>query len=79
MKVYKVPPGITIEQLKEIVGDQGTLLYPMIDNNGNIIISVEEWNAQEFQFIKDLYADKIDQFEIIDYSPVPIQKLPYRK
>lgn len=79
MKVYKVPPGITIEQLKEIVGDQGTLLYPMIDNNGNIIISVEEWNAQEFQFIKELYADKIGQFEIIDYSPVPIQKLPYRK
>ena len=79
MKVYKVPTGITIEELEKLVGNQGSTLLPMLDANGNIIISVEEWNAQEFQFIKELYADKIGQFEIIDYSPVPIQKLPYRK
>ena len=42
IQVWKVTPGYTADQLRGLVGDFGNLLNPILDGNGNLIISEEE-------------------------------------
>lgn len=61
MKVYKIPTELKSELL-EIKGSQGSRLNPIEDIDGNVVISVEEFESEEF----DLSQYK---FELIEFKP----------
>lgn len=69
MIVYKLPEGLTTDELKQFKGMEGSLLNPIEDAEGNLIISIEEWNADEFQYLKTDYPDIAGQFTAIEYKP----------
>ena len=69
MKVYKIPNGITREDLIKIVGTDKSLMNPTVDKNGVLCISKEEFNSPEFQKMKETYAAKLEEFVLIDYAP----------
>ena len=69
-QVYKVPKGITREQITALVGTEGSLLNPIHDADGNLILSQEEWEADEFQQYKTQYEDLIGKFELIEFKPI---------
>lgn len=71
-QVYKIPQEITKDQMLALIGDEGSLLNPINDKEGNLIISQEEWDAREFQKYKEIYFDLIGGFELIDYVPQEI-------
>lgn len=68
-QVYKVPKGITREQVAALEGSEGSRLNPIEDAEGNLILSQQEWDAQEFQQYKTMYAELIGGFELIEYKP----------
>lgn len=70
IQMYKVPAAVTREDLMQFVGAQGSILNPILDANGNLVVSVEEWEMEEFQFIKELHPELAAQFELIDYEPI---------
>jgi hypothetical protein len=70
-KVYKMPETVTEEQLRGLVGDDGNFLNPVIDGNGNLVLSEEEFNGREFQKYKALYPEIVEQFELIDWVENP--------
>jgi hypothetical protein len=80
-QVYKVPSGITREQLIKLVGVHGSVMNPILDKNGNLIISMEEWSAAEFLHYKQptertkqsemFFSQKLQEFTLIPYEPVP--------
>lgn len=65
--VYKIPTGVTEDQIRGLIGDQGNLLNPILDGNGVLVISVEEFESAEFQKYKAEYPELIQQFELIDW------------
>lgn len=67
-QVYKVPQGIIREQITQLIGSEGSRLNPIEDADGNLILSVEEWNADEFQKYKTQYEELIGGFELIEYK-----------
>ena len=69
MKVYKIPNGISKEDLRKIVGNEKSRLNPTVDVKGNLFISKEEFNSPEFQKMKEIYSVKLGEFELIDYVP----------
>lgn len=70
IKVWKLPAGINIAGMRLLKGEEGSLLNPVQDINGNWIISQEEYNAEEFQYLKTSYADIVNSFELIDYEKI---------
>ena len=70
-KVYKVPEGVTEEQLSALQGEMGNYLAPILDGKGNLIISVEEFERDEFQMFKFKYPELTEKFELIDWIPNP--------
>lgn len=63
IKVYKIPSNTNVEVLKTLSGSKGTKLKPIQDKNDNWIISVQEWDSQEFQSIRAQYPS----FTLINY------------
>jgi len=74
MKVYKIPEGTDIDFMRTLQGEEGSFLNPIQDINDNWIVSVEEWNAAEFQYLKTEYAEIIAKFELIEYEPKPVDE-----
>ena len=70
MKVIKIPKGITREELLKHEGTEGSMLNPIADNDGNLIVSVTEFEAKEFSHVWDGYKDF--EFTEIDYVPIPM-------
>lgn len=67
MIMYKVPIElISVEELKKTQGDNGVFLAPIQDANDNWVVSVEEWEATEFHYLKEKYPDIAAGFEKID-------------
>jgi len=67
MKMYKVPTElISPEELEQIQGTEGTYLAPKQDANDNWVVSVEEWEGTEFQYLKEKYPDIAAGFEQIE-------------
>lgn len=76
MKVWKFPAGINIDNVRLLKGTDGiSYLNPIQDLNGNWIVSEEEYNCQEFQYLKTQYSVIYSQMELIDYVPIPQQPL----
>ena len=70
MNFYKVPINlVSPESLREMMGTEGTYLNPILDENDIWIISVEEWEGQEFQSLKVQYPVIFSGFELIDTLP----------
>lgn len=70
MKFYKVPVNlVTPEALRTMTGVEGTFLNPILDENDNWIVSKEEWEGAEFQYLKTEYPDIATAFEEIDTNP----------
>lgn len=66
--MYKLPPNITPEELMRFQGAEGSYLNPIQDADGNWVVSDEEWNAAEFQYIKDEYPEITAQFTHIEFK-----------
>ncbi len=58
--------------MRALVGDEGSLLNPFQDIDGNWLLSVEEWDAKEFQKYKVQFSELIGKFELIEYKPKPM-------
>lgn len=71
IQVWKIPAGYTADQIRNLVGSDGNLLNPILDGNGNLILSQEEYNNPEFEKYKRLYSEIISAFELIDFVPNP--------
>ena len=71
IKVYKLPQGVNIDTIRQLKGLEGSYLNPIQDINDNWIVSVEEWEANEFQYLKTDYPDIVNQMVLIDYEPKP--------
>jgi hypothetical protein len=71
IQVWKIPAGYSAEQIRNLVGSDGNLLNPILDGNGNLILSQEEYNNPEFEKYKRLYSEIINAFELIDFVPNP--------
>ena len=70
MNFYKVPTDlVSIESLRQLRGTEGSYLNPILDENDLWIISIEEWNSPEFQYLKTEYPDLSVGFELIDTLP----------
>lgn len=70
MNFYKVPTNlVSAESLRGMQGTEGTYLNPILDENDIWIISVEEWEGQEFQSLKSQYPEIFSGFELIDTIP----------
>jgi len=67
MIMYKVPTDlISPEELRQVQGTDGTSLNPIQDANDNWVVSVEEWEATEFHYLKEKYPDIAAGFEQIE-------------
>lgn len=76
MKVWKFPAGINIDNVRLLKGTDGiSYLNPIQDLNGNWVVSEEEYNCAEFQYLKTQYSAIYSQMELIDYVPIPQQPL----
>lgn len=72
----KLPDNITPDELKQFRGLEGTLLNPVQDADGNWIVSDEEWESPEFQYLKSEYPDLAALFTEIPYNPKPLPPQP---
>lgn len=76
MKVWKFPAGINIDNVRLLKGTDGiSYLNPIQDLNGNWVVSEEEYNCLEFQYLKTQYSLIYSQMELIDYVAIPQQPL----
>lgn len=76
IKVWKFPAGINIDNVRLLKGTDGiSYLNPIQDNLGNWVVSEEEYNCPEFQYLKTQYSAIYSQMELIDYVPIPQQPL----
>lgn len=70
MIFYQVPIElVSPETLRTMHGAYGTFLNPILDINDNWIVSVEEWKGEEFQYLKDNYAEIANAFVQVDTEP----------
>lgn len=76
--VYKVPPEVTRDELLSLVGSEGSLLNPLYDTDGNLIISIQEWDSGEWEYYKLEFPDIAAQFYQIEYKPLPEPPFPPR-
>jgi len=75
IQVYKIPDWADINAMRQLKGEDGSYLNPIQDINGIWVISQEEWNAGEFQYLKIDYSDIFLNFELIEYNPVQVGKI----
>jgi hypothetical protein len=75
--MIKIPNGINPTEFKKNIGLKGSRLNPIQDADGNWVISEEEWNAPEFQYLKVKYAQFISLFTVIPFKPVATNLPPY--
>lgn len=72
IKVWKFPAGINIDNVRLLKGTDGiSYLNPIQDNLGNWVVSEEEYNCEEFQYLKTQYSDIYSQMVQIDFEPKP--------
>jgi len=71
IQVWKIPEGTDINIMRSLKGGEGSYLNPIQDIDGNWIVSEEEYNALEFQWLKSEYSDILNAMVKIDFKPVP--------
>lgn len=72
IKVWKFPAGLNIDNIRLLKGTDGiSYLNPIQDLNGNWVVSEEEYNCPEFQYLKTQYSAIYSQMVQIDLEPKP--------
>ena len=67
MIYYKIPTDlVSIEELRQLQGTDGSFLFPIQDINGEWIVSTQEWDSKEFQWLKDKFPEIADGFKAIE-------------
>jgi hypothetical protein len=66
----KLPDNITREDLIQFSGTQGTKLNPVLDADGDLVVSEEEWNSPEFAYLKKEYPDFAAAFTFKEFKPI---------
>lgn len=69
-QVWKLPAGINLDVMRSLTGTEGSKLNPIEDINGNWVISQEEYNAAEFQYLINQYPEVYAAMVLIDYEPI---------
>lgn len=70
IKVWKFPAGINIDNVRLLKGIDGiSYLNPIQDINDNWVVSEEEYNCEEFQYLKSQYSTIYSQMIQIDFEP----------
>lgn len=69
--VYKLPKGVDVDFMRTLKGAEGSFLNPIEDNNGNFIISQEEYNCAEFQYLVNEYPEVYAAMQLIPFEPIP--------
>lgn len=69
IQVWKLPAGINLDIMRSLTGTEGSKLNPIEDVHGNWVISVEEYNAGEFQYLVNEYPIIYAAMVLIDYEP----------
>lgn len=72
IKVWQLPAGIDLAVMRALTGTEGSKLNPIEDINGNWVISQEEYNAAEFQYLINQYPEVYSAMVQIDYVPIPL-------
>lgn len=75
VQVYQLPIGIDLNIMRALTGAEGSKLNPIEDVHGNWVISVEEYNAGEFQYLINQYPEVYAAMVLIDYEPMPVPDL----
>lgn len=68
--VWKFPPQVNIDNVRQLVGTEGSRLNPIQDTLGNWVVSDEEYCMGEFQYLKKDYPDIFATMERIVYEPL---------
>ena len=76
MIVMKLPPQVAVDELRTFKGTLGTLLNPILDADGDLIVSMEEWNSAEFAYLKEQYPDLAALFTEKEYNPIIYDFIP---
>lgn len=71
MKVYRVKKE-DVESLRALVGSQGSVIIPVEDANGNLIIGLEDLECKEFDL--SMY-----EFEEIEFELAPVTNFRNKK
>lgn len=69
--MWKFPPQVRIEDVRQLRGEQGSYLNPVQDADDNWVVSDEEYCAQEFQWLKRQFSEIWATLERIEYKPKP--------
>lgn len=69
MIVYKLPPTLSLDEVRALTGSDGSKLNPIQDADDNWVLSAEEMRAEEFNIFKIKYIDLIVDFKKIEYKP----------
>lgn len=70
IKVWKFPAGVNIDNVRLLKGTDGiSYLNPIQDINDNWVVSEEEYNCEEFQYLKTQYSAIYSEIVLIDYIP----------
>ena len=67
IKLWKLPTSIDIDCMRKLRGNEGTFLNPVQDINGDWFVSQEEYDAEEFQYLKTDFSEWVNQFVLTDY------------
>lgn len=69
--MWKFPPQVNIDDVRQLRGEQGSYLNPVQDIDNNWVVSDEEYCAQEFQYLKRQFPEIWATLERIEYKPKP--------
>jgi len=70
--MWKFPPQVNIDDVRQLRGEQGSYLNPVQDADGNWVVSDEEYCAQEFQWLKRQFPPILGQPEDIEIIQPPM-------
>lgn len=65
-QAYKIAADI-VDKIKTLRGQDGSLLAPVQDINGDWFISIQEMEAEEFQIYKEKYPNIVGTFVLCEY------------
>jgi hypothetical protein len=67
IKLWKLPINIDIDGMRKLKGNEGTFLNPVQDINGDWFVSQEEFDSEEFQYLKVNFSDLVGHFILAEY------------
>ena len=70
MIMMKLPIEVPPLELKNFIGTLGTVLNPIQDLDGDFVVSMEEWNSEEFAYLKVDFPELAALFTEKEFKPI---------